>query len=141
MRLFRFLVGQGLLLGTGAFVLWAVLGTGGRWPLRLSLDTASALALGVVLTSAFLVVVALPLQCLVRPLPARLAAGALSGPLGVWLGLLVLSSYPVGWEWYVTRAWILHFVYAIVGVVFGWAWWAKLRPNNSSKPTPLRGAA
>jgi hypothetical protein len=141
MRLLRFFVGQSILLGSGAFVIWMALATHPSGPPDLSLDTLAALGFSILVTAAFLLVVASPLQLIARSFPGRLAAGVLAGPIGVWAGLLLLSSYPVTWGWYVTKVWALHVVYTLVGTAFGWAWWAKLRPNNSSKPTPLRGAA
>jgi len=28
------------------------------------------------------------------------------------LGLYVITSYPVDWEWYISRVWTLHLVFA-----------------------------
>jgi ABC-type polysaccharide/polyol phosphate export permease len=75
-----------------------------------------------------------------RSLVVRTFVGVVSGLVGVWLGLLVLSSYPISWEWYGSRVWALHVVFAGVGMCFAVLWHRRLRPNNSFKPTPLRGA-
>jgi hypothetical protein len=144
MRLTRFLIVQSTVLGTCAFVAWALLGSSAAWPLRLSLDTLAAAAIGVLLTAMFLLVVAWPSQLALRSnrsLLVRVLVGAASGPVGVWLGLLLLTGYPIGWEWYVVRAGTLHAVFAAVGAAFALAWYRRLRPNHSFKPTPLRGAA
>jgi hypothetical protein len=98
----------------------------------------------VVLVTAFLFLVALPTQLAVRRIgifSASLIAGAASGPLGVILGMFVLTKYPIGWDYYVQRAQDLHIVFAGVGLCFAWALHATLSPNNSFKPTPLRGSA
>ena len=144
MKLTRFLVIQALLLGTLALIAWVPLVSRGTWPLRFSFDTFAALGLAVLLTGLFLLCIALPFQKLIGQnahLSLRLIVGAISGPLGVWLGLLVLSNYPIDSHWYIMRAWQLHAVYVTVGVLFSWAWHCRQRPNNSFKPTPLRGAA
>ena len=144
MKFARFLAFQALTLGAAALVAWSLLTLPGLWAFRLSLDTLASLGFAVLLTALFLLLVALPLQALLgrsAALPLRLAVGALSGPLGVWLGLLVLSSYPIEAHWYIIRSWALHAVYAGVGVCFALAWHRRLRPNNSFKPKPLRGSA
>jgi len=144
MKLTRFFIVQALALGSCAFVAWALLASRGTWPLRFSLDTIAALGAGIALTALFLLVVAWPVQLAIRgqaPLVTRIVAGLVSGPVGVWLGLVVLSSYPVNWDWYVSRAWALHSVYAGIGLCFALAWHRRLRPNNSFKPNPLRGSA
>ena len=144
MKLIRSFIVQSVLLGSCAFVAWALLLYRGTWPFSLSLDTLAAAAAGIVLTAVFLLAVATPLQLILRSnrsLAFRTLVGAASGPVGVWLGLLVLSNYPIAWEWYGSRAWALHVVFAGVGVCFAVLWHRRLRPNNSFKPTPLRGAA
>ena len=144
MKLARFLALQALILGTAALIAWSLLISPGLWAFRLSVDTLAALGFAVLLTALFLLLIALPVQALLgrsAALPLRLVVGALSSPLGVWLGLLVLSSYPIEAHWYIIRSWALHAVYAGVGACFALAWHRRLRPNNSFKPTPLRGAA
>ena len=144
MKLIRFFIVQAALLGSCAFIVWALLVTRSAWPLQFSLDTLAAVGAGIALTAVFLLVVAWPVQLAIRSrdlLVVRLLAGLISGPVGVWLGLLALSDYPVSVEWYISRAWQLHVVYAGVGACFALAWHRQLRPNNSFKPTPLRGAA
>jgi hypothetical protein len=144
MKLVRSFIVQSILLGSCAFAAWALLVSPGTWPFSLSLDTLSASAVGICLTAMFLFVVALPPQLALRSnrsLFVRTLVGAVSGPVGVWLGLLVLSNYPISWEWYISRAWALHVVFAGVGMCFAVLWHRRLRPNNSFKPTPLRGAA
>ena len=143
MRILRLLASQSLLLGGLAFVLWTVLIDRGNWALRLSSDTLAACGLAVLLTCVFLTFVALPVQFAMRnwSLAPRLAAGLLCGPIGVWLGLMVITYYPITPEWYVTRAWQLHVVYYFVGLCFAIAWHMGLRPNNSFKPSPHQGGA
>ena len=144
MKLVRFFIVQSVLLGSCAFAAWALLLSRGTWPFILSLDTLHAAGAGIVLTAAFLLSIATPLQLTLgsnRSLVFRILVGAASGPAGVWLGLLVLSNYPIGWEWYGSRAWALHVVFAGVGVYFAVLWHRRLRPNNSFKPMPLRGTA
>ena len=144
MKLVRFFIFQSALLGSCAFAAWALLVSPGTWPFSASLDTLGAAVVGIVLTATFLLAVAVPLQIALRgnrSLAVRLLVGAVSGPLGVWLGLLVLSNYPINWEWYGSRAWELHVLFAGVGMCFSWAWHRCLRPNNSFKPMPLRGTA
>ena len=143
MKLVRFFIVQAVLLGSCAFVVWALL-VSPTWPLSFSSDTLAAIAAGIALTGMFLLVVCWPIQLALRSsrsLVARLLSGVVAGPTGVWLGLLVLSNYPIDWEWYVSRAWALHAVYAGVGTCFALAWHRRLRPNNSFKPNPLRGSA
>ena len=144
MKLVRSFIVQSILLGSCAFAAWALLVSPGTWPFSLSLDTLGAAAVGVCLTAMFLLFVALPPQLALRSnrsLLVRILVGAVSGPVGVWLGLLVLSNYPISWGWYISRAWALHVVFAGVGMCFAVLWHRRLRPNNSFKPTPLRGAA
>ena len=143
MRVLKLLAVQSLLLGVSAFVAWTLLGNGGRWALSLSLDTLAACGIGVALVAVFLTFLALPIQSAFRnfSLSFKALVGFLCGPFGVWLGLLVLTSYPIDWEWYVARSWALHVVFAGVGLVFATACHTALRPNDSFKPTPLRGAA
>ena len=144
MKLVRFFIVQSALLGLCAFAAWALLTSPGAWPFSASLDTLGAAVFGIVLTAMFLFAVAVPFQLALRgnrSLAVRLLVGALSGPVGVWLGLLVFSNYPINWEWYGSRAWTLHVVFAGVGVCFSWVWHRRLRPNNSFKPNPLRGPA
>ena len=144
MKIVRFFIAQSVLLGSCAFAVWALLVSPGTWPFSLSLDTLGAAAVGISLTAMFLLAVAAPFQLALRSncsLVARTLVGAASGPVGVWLGLLVLSNYPISWEWYSSRAWALHAVFAGVGMCFATLWHRRLRPNNSFKPTPLRGAA
>lgn len=140
MKTARFLTVQALLLGPCSFVVWALLGARGSWPFSLSIDTFAATVLGTALTALFLATIALPIQLCIRdsvPLPPRLVSGLVSGTLGVWLGLWVLSSYSIGWEWYVSRAWSLHLVYGGVGLAFAWMWFrwrrANGEPQKSSK--------
>ena len=140
----RFFIFQSILLGSGAFVAWALLSNPGTWPFSLSLDTLAAAALGVFLTALFLLLFAWPTQFALRKsssLAIRLLVGAAAGPLGVWLGILIFSSYPIDWNSYVSRPLGLHAIFIGIGVAFAWAWHRRLRPNNSFKPTPLRGAA
>ena len=144
MKLARFFIVQAVILGSGAFVSWALLVSPSAWPLIFSLDTLAAVAAGIALTAMFLLVVCWPIQLALRSgrsLLAHVLAGVVSGPIGVWIGLLVLSNYPIDWQWYVSKAWALHAVYAGAGACFALAWHRRLRPNNSFKPTPLRGAA
>ena len=144
MKLVRSFIVQSLLLGSCAFAAWALLVSPGAWPFSLSLDTLGAAAVGIGLTAMFLLAVAMPFQLALRgsrSLLVRTLVGAVSGPVGVWLGLFVLSDYPISWEWYGSRAWALHVVFAGVGVCFAVLWHRRLRPNSSFKPTPLRGAA
>ena len=136
MKTARFLTVQALLLGPCAFVVWALLGARGSWPFSLSMDTFAAAGLGTALTALFLVTVALPIQLCISgsaPLPLRLVSGLVSGIFGVWLGLWALSSYPIGWEWYVSRAWSLHLVYGGVGFAFAWMWFRWLRAEGEPK--------
>ena len=138
MKIAKFLAVQAVLLGLCAFFAWALLGARGSWPSGLSLDTFEAVGIGIALTAMFLVAVAWPVQLSIRnalPLYMRLASGLVSGPLGVWLGLRVLSSYPIGWEWYVSRAWTLHLVYAGVGIAFAWMWHRRLRADGLPQRT------
>ena len=142
MKLIRFFLVQSVLLGSCAFAAWALLVSPTSWPFSLSLDTLAAVAAGIVLTAMFLLVVAWPAQLALRgyrALLVRVLVGVVSGPVGVWLGLLVFSNYPINWDWYVSRAWALHAVYTGVGAVFAAAWHRRLRPNNSFNPMPLRG--
>ena len=144
MKLARFLAIQTLVLGVFAFFVWTFLALRNTWTLRLSLDALSALGFAVAVTALFLLLVALPLQKLIgraASLPLRLVVGAISGPLGVWLGYLAFSSVPIDPYWYIIRAWTLHVVYGGVGLCFAWSWHRRLRPNNSFKPNPLRGSA
>lgn len=144
MKLVRFFVFQSALLGSGAFAAWALLLSRGIWPFNATLDTLGAAVFGIVLTAVFLLVVGVPLQlglCGDRSLAVRLLVGAVSGPLGVWLGLLVLSSHPINWEWYGSRVWALHTIFAGVGICFSWAWHRRLRLGGAFKPKPLRGEA
>lgn len=136
--LIRFFIIQSTLLGTLAFIIWAILMSPNIWPFALSLDTLVATAAGIILTAMFLLVVAWPFQIALRrrySLLLRIFVGAISGPIEVWLGLLVLSSYPINLEWYVSRAWALHSVYTAVGTAFAIAWYFHLRSKGCSKPT------
>lgn len=134
MKLVRSFIVQSALLGSCAFAAWALLVSPGTWPFSLSLDTLGATAVGICLTAIFLLTVAAPFQLALRSnrsLVVRTFVGAVSGPVGVWLGLLVLSSYPISWEWYGSRTWALHFVFVGIGVCFAVLWHRRLRPNNS----------
>ena len=144
MRLVRLFIVQAVLLGSCAFVAWALLMSPASWPFGFSLDTLAAMAAGIALTAIFMLMVSWPVQFALRSdrsLSTRLLFGVVSGPLGVWLGLLVLSNYPIDWEWYVSRAWTLHAVYAGVGACFALAWHHRPRPSNPFKPKPPRGPA
>jgi hypothetical protein len=121
----RFLAVQALGLGAVAFIAWSLLVSPGVWTRLPALDVLAALAVGVVLTALFILLVGLPVQSLLpgtASLPVRLLTGLFSGPLGVWLGLLVFSKYPLGSHWYFDRAWHFHLVYAGAGLCFARAW-------------------
>ena len=142
MKLVGFFIVQSVLLGSGAFAAWALLTSPGAWPLHFSLDTLAAAAFGIGLTAVFLLAVALPFQLALRsngPLLPRLLVGAVSGPAGVWLGLLVLSKYPISWEWYGVRATALHIVFAGVGACFAVLWHRRRRDNHAIEPTTTSG--
>lgn len=142
MKITSFFAVHALVLGSAAFVAWGVLGMRGSWPFSLSLDTFEAGGIGVALTAVFLLAVAWPVQLVVRESASvytRLAAGLISGPVGVWFGLFVLSSYPIDWHWYISRAWALHVVFAGVGFCFSLSWHRRLRPNPSLQRTACGG--
>lgn len=131
----RFLVVQVVALGSLAFTVWALLVNRGDWTRLLSLDALAGLVLGVALTALFVLLVALPAQSLLpgrASLSTRLLTGCLSGPLGVWLGLLVFTKYPLKPDSYIERAWSLHMIYAGVGLAFAWAW--HQRKSRSNQP-------
>lgn len=133
LELARFLAAQVLGLGCLAFIAWALFTTRGNWTFLLSWDALFALALGVALTALFVLVVALPVQSVLAAkasLSARLLAGCFSGPLGVWLGLLVFTKYPLESYSYIDRSWSLYLVYAVVGFCFAWAWHRRSAPRQ-----------
>ncbi len=140
-----FLAVRALLLGPCAFYVWDLLESrGSHWPDILSMDFLAAAGIGTVLTALFLAIVAVPIQlCLSAsaPLLLRLVWGVLSGPLGVWLGLLLASRrrYPIEWDWYVSRAWTLHVVFCGMGLAFAWMWWRRQR--NGGVPASHPGQA
>lgn len=133
MKLIKFLFIQALLLGSCAYAAWALVSAHDSRLFRWSVDTFAAACVGIVLTAIFLVMVATPAQLAIgrsAPLSMRLVTGIISGPVGVWLGMTFISSYPVSWEWYVYRAWTLHIVYTGVGLGFAWAWHLRQRSDG-----------
>ena len=143
MKIIAFYVKQIILLGTvgfAAFLLLAWWQFGAFW----ASDTPQAWLLALALVAVFIVLVATPLQLLCRLSSARLLPyliGAASGPIGVLFALLFFSRYQIGFEWYVSRVLFFHIAFSFIGLLFSVAFQRWAGPNNSFKPTPLRGAA
>jgi hypothetical protein len=142
MKALIFLLKQTLLLGTVGFVAWMCVGWWHRgWFWARDTPQAWLLALGIV--GVFLTLVATSTQFLLRSVSSSwaLAAGALSGPLAVVLHLFVNTRVPVTLDNYVVRLAFMHIIFASLGAWFSFNYRRMFRPNNSSRPTPLRGAA
>jgi len=142
MKALIFLLKQTLLLGTVGFVALICIGwwrLGWFW----AKDTPQAWLIALGIVGVFLALVAIPIQFLLRSVSSiwALAAGALSGPLAVVLHLFVNTRFPVTFDNYVVRQAIMHIIFASLGAWFSFNYRRMFRPNNSFKPTQLRGAA
>ena len=120
-RVFGFYFLAALTLGSLCFVGWLssdwLFFRGPFWPGDAFLTWALALAA----TASFVILICTPLQLLATKFPAPLAllAGVLSGPLFVWLLLMLRSETPTIYNYLSAPGVIhLHVLFAAIGLLF-----------------------
>lgn len=95
------------------------------------------LPLAFVLSGGFVLLLALPIQTLLRKKHLYIAclAGAASGIIATSLVISPFYMFPSFEQYFLSTLW-LHTTFVLFGLVFAWFFRRKMRLNKSSKPTP-----
>ena len=130
-------------LGTLGLFLWLCIGwwhLGWFW----ATDTHWAWLIALGLVGFFLVLICTPIQFAARKIRSDAVAyalGIISGPIAVIAYLVLHTRFEPTFSNYIVRQISMHALFAILGLLFAISYRRRFGPNNSFKPTPLRGAA
>jgi len=141
LKIVAFYLKQIIGLGTLGFLVWLCVGWW-RFGLIWSTDMFSVWFIALALAGYFVVLICTPIQLAVRRIKTDWLAyvlGILSGPIGVCTYLLINRRLEPSVDSYINRYLLMHSVFALLGLLFSIFYRRRFGPNNSFKPSPLRG--